>query len=151
MIARPLDLASRLRPAPQGLGSIHYVNVGLLALYFFIFGSRFVLAPGLGVDFELPRVSGARAGASQTTDYINVLRSGQVFTDAGLVNMGQLAGWLKARASRESSPTLLIRASSGVTLDELVAIQGAARDAGFGRVLIGAEDRGPAPVQGASK
>jgi biopolymer transport protein ExbD len=145
MIARPLDLSSRLRPAPHGTGSIHYVNVGLLALYFYFFGSRFVLSPGLGVDFELPRLSGARAGAVQTTDYINVLRSGQIFTDAGLVDMGQLGSWLKVRAQREKNPTLLIRASSGVTLDELVAIQGAARDAGFGKVLIGAEERGAVP------
>ena len=141
MIARPLDLSSRLRPPPQGMGALHYVNVGLLGLFFALFGSRFVLSPGLGVDFELPQVSGAQAGAAQTPYYINVRRSGQIFTDDGLVDMGQLHDWLKTRATGQSRPTLLVRASSGVTLSELVAIQGAARDAGFGKVLIGAEDR----------
>ncbi|HXQ80778.1 MAG TPA: biopolymer transporter ExbD [Opitutaceae bacterium] len=143
MIARPLDLASRLRPPPHGTGALHYVNVGLLGLFFSLFGSRFVLAPGLGVDFQLPQLPGARADAAQTSNYIiNVLRSGQVFTEDGLVDLGQLRGWLKARAGRGSRPTLLIRASSGVTLSELVEIQGAAREAGFGRVLWGAEDPG---------
>src|ERR1035441_6645559 len=86
MIARPLDLASRLRPPPHGTGALHYVNVGLLGLFFSVFGSRFVLAPGLGVDFQLPQLSGARADASPTTSYIiNVLRSGQIFTEDGLV------------------------------------------------------------------
>ncbi len=77
-----------------------------------------------------------------------MLRSGQIFTDAGLVDMAQLSDWLKARAVKETNPALLIRASSGVTLEELVAIQGAARDAGYGKVLIGAEERrtGAAPV-----
>lgn len=143
MIARPLDLASRLRPAPHGTGALHYVNVGLLGLFFCVFGSRFVLAPGLGVDFQLPQLPGAREGAVQTAAYvINVLRSGQIFTEDGLVDMGQLRGWLKARAGAERHPTLLIRASSGVTLAELVEIQGAAREAGFGRVLWGAEEPG---------
>jgi biopolymer transport protein ExbD len=143
VIARPLDLASKLRPPQHGTGALHYVNVGLLGLFFSLFGSRFVLAPGLGVDFQLPQMPGARADAAQTASYIiNVLRSGQIFTEDGLVDMGQLRAWLKVRAGRESRPTLLIRASSGVTLSELVEIQGAAREAGFGRVLWGAQERG---------
>jgi biopolymer transport protein ExbD len=123
------------------------VNVILLVIFFSIFGSRFVLSPGLGIDFALPALEGARAGAAQTPFYINVLRSGQIFTDDGLVDMGQLQNWLKARAAKEPHPTLLIRASSEVNLSELVEIRGAAREAGFGSVLIGAEDRGPSPSQ----
>ncbi len=143
MIARPLDLASRLRPPPHGSGALHYVNVGLLGLFFSLFGSRFVLAPGLGVDFQLPQLPGAQAGAAQTTDVISVLRSGQIFTsDQGLVDLVQLRLWLKARAEHDKHPTLLIRASSGVTLSELVEIEGAAHEAGFG-VLLGAEEPGP--------
>jgi biopolymer transport protein ExbD len=141
MISRPLDLASRLRPPPQGMGALHYVNVILLVIFFVLFGSRFVLSPGLGVDFEMPRLEGARAGAAQTPFYINVLRSGQIFTDDGLVDQLQLHDWLKARAASEAHPTLLIRASADVKLSELVEIRSAARDAGFGNVLIGAEDR----------
>jgi biopolymer transport protein ExbD len=145
MIARPLDLASRLRPPPHGTGSLHFVNVIVLVLFFSLLGSRFVLSPGLGVDFELPSLDGARAGAAQTPYYINVLRSGQIFTDDGLVDMGQLHDWLRVRAAQEVRPTLLIRASSEVSLSELVEIQGAARAAGFGKVLIGAEEKGAGP------
>jgi biopolymer transport protein ExbD len=152
VIARPLDLASRLRPPRPGSGSLHYVNVGLLLFFFTLLGSRFVLAPGLGVDFELPTMPGARAGATPTADTIvNVLRSGQIFTEDGLVDIGQLRDWLKARVGRGPKPTLLIRASTGVTLAELVEIQGAARDAGYGKVLWGAEDRLPGPLPAPAK
>jgi biopolymer transport protein ExbD len=151
MIARPLDLASRLRPPSHGTGALHYVNVALLAFFFSLFGSRFVLAPGLGVDFQLPEMTGARQGAQATGFVINVLRSGQIFTEDGLVDMGQLRAWLRDRAGRESKPTLLIRASSGVTLSELVDIQGAAREAGFARVLWGAEEHVSAEGQSASR
>ncbi len=147
MIARPLDLASRLRPPPHGMGTLHYVNVGLLGLFFTLLGSRFVLAPGVGVDFQLPQLAGAQAGAAQVTDVISVLRSGQIFTsDEGLVDIGQLRQWLKARPGKEPHPTLLIRASSGVTLAELVEIEGAAHDAGF-KVLLGAEEPSAGPSQ----
>jgi biopolymer transport protein ExbD len=127
------------------MGSLHYVNVILLVLFFSLLGSRFVLSPGLGVDFELPTLDGARAGAAQTAYYINVLRSGQIFTDDGLVDMGQLHDWLKARAAHDARPTLLIRASKEVNLSELIEIQEAARTAGFVKVLIGAMDRGVGP------
>ena len=145
MIARPLDLASRLRPPPQGMVTLHYVNVGLLGLFFTLFGSRFVLAPGLGVDFQLPQQPGAQAGAAQASNVISDLRSGQIFTDEGLVDMGQLGEWLATRAARERTPTLLIRASAEVTLSELIEIEGAAHNAGF-KVLLGAEDRGVVPA-----
>lgn len=49
MITRPLDLASRLRPPPRGLDWLFVMNVALVALFFSLFGSRFVLAPGLGL------------------------------------------------------------------------------------------------------
>jgi biopolymer transport protein ExbD len=142
MIARPLDLAARLRPPPHGTGALHYVNVGLLGLFFLAFGSRFILAPGLGVDFQLPELSGAQAGAAQPTHVVSVIRSGQIFSEDGLVDIGQLRGWLKARAAQGGPrPTLLVRASAGVTLAKLIEIEGAAHDAGF-RVLLAAQEPG---------
>ena len=53
MITRPLDLAAKMRAEPRSFDALFYVNVGVLALFFLVFGSRFVLAPGLGVDFKL--------------------------------------------------------------------------------------------------
>jgi hypothetical protein len=150
VIARPLDLASRLRAEPRGFDALFYVNVGLLCLFFDFFGSRFVLSPGLGVDFQVPRLAGAQAGASVTTCTIHVLRSGQIFTDNGLLNLGQLRPWLKLRYGQDvknrREPTLLIIASEGLTLSGLADIQAAAHDAGF-RVLLGAEEPGTRPGQ----
>jgi hypothetical protein len=68
------------------------------------FGSRFVLAPGLGVDFQLPQLAGAQAGAAQATDVISVLRSGQILTsEQGLVDIPQLRAWLKAKGPGSTS------------------------------------------------
>ena len=66
MITHPLDLASRLRPPPRSFDALFLVNGGLIILFFFLFGSRFVLAPGLGVGFQLPEMAAAGAGAAPT-------------------------------------------------------------------------------------
>lgn len=139
MITRPLDLASKLRPEPRSFDVVFFVNVGLIVLFFSLFGSRFVLAPGLGVDFQMPELHGARAGAAPTQRVISVLPSGQVFAD-GLLNMAQLRDWLRTEARKLKEPSLLVRASAGVPLEQLAEIVGAATEAGFTRVVVGAEE-----------
>ena len=131
MITRPLDLAAHLRVPPRGFDFLFYVNAGLLVLFFTLFGSRFVLAPGLGVDFQVPEMAGATAGAQPTTHRITVRRTGQIFADDGLVSLKQLGLWLERQKATTSQPSLLILASSGVRNDELAEIVTVARRAGF--------------------
>src|ERR1044071_3335902 len=63
MITHPLELQSRLSPPPRDLDFFAWVNVGLIALFFGLLGSRFIQSPGLlmgpgSVDFKLPASSG---------------------------------------------------------------------------------------------
>jgi len=140
MITRPLDLAARLRPTPRNFDALSYVNVGLLALFFLVFGSRFVLAPGLGVDFKLPEMPGAMAGAVTTTSTISVKNSGQIFAD-GLLSLAQLREWLKSQAQKTKHPSLLVRMSAGVPVSVQNEIVSAAREAGFGsNITLAAEE-----------
>jgi len=166
MITRPLDLSSRLRAAPRSFDALFWVNVGALVLFFGLFGSRFVLAPGLGVDFYLPELGGSRDGAVRTTHVISMARSGLIFTDDGALPLEQIGAWLAdgarraalaaeppsrredsslntdgdgsaARAVLRTSPVLLIRASAGIPVADLAAVTSAAREHGF-RVQIAA-------------
>jgi biopolymer transport protein ExbD len=149
MITRPLDLASRLREQPRSVDFLFYVNVGLVVLFFSLFGSRFILAPGLGVDFQMPEMAGATSGATPTDRMISVRPSGQIFAADGLLSLPQLKAWLKAEAAKLKNPSLLVRASAGVPLSQLADITSAAREAGFVRIVVGAEE--PASVSGAGK
>lgn len=139
MITRPLDVASKLRLEPRSFDVLFYVNCGLIALFFSLCGSRFVLAPGLGVEFQMPVVNGAVGGAVTTDRFISVLPSGQIFAE-GLVNMNQLQEWLRAEAKKLKDPSLLVRASSEVPIAQLTDIVSVAREAGFTRVVWGAEE-----------
>jgi biopolymer transport protein ExbD len=139
MITRPLDLASRLRPPPRNHDFLFMVNGGLIVMFFMLFGSRFVLSPGLGVDFIMPEMPGALAGASRTTHVISVVRPGLIFVDDGAINFDQLREWLKVQASQTEQPSLLVRTNaSKVPVNDLIDITSAAHAAGFVRVVIGA-------------
>lgn len=131
MITRPLDLASKLRPEPRNFDWLFFVNAGLLVLFFSLFGSRFVLAPGLGIDFRLPAVAGATAGARAPTHVISVINSGQIFTSDGLRKLGDLRNWLAQNAKSTRSPLLLVRGSSGVPMSVLADIASAATATGY--------------------
>jgi biopolymer transport protein ExbD len=147
MITRPLDLASKLREEPRGFDTLFYVNVGVLVLFFFVFGSRFVLSPGLGVDFQLPVVPEAVSNAVTTTSTISVKNSGQIFAD-GLLSLPQLREWLKVEAKKNKHPSLLVRMSAGVPVSLQTEIASAAREAGFTAVILAAEEPAAAPVLG---
>ncbi len=143
MITRPLDLAPRLRSDPRSLDWLFYVNGGLIVLFFFLFGSRFVLAPGLGVGFELPQVAGANANARQTTHVITVISAGQILAGDGMRTADQLPEWLNAQAKTVKQPSLLVRASTRVPAGILARILGMANTAGF-TVSLAAEEQ-PSP------
>lgn len=131
MITRPLDLASRLRPEPRNFDWLFFVNAGLVVLFFSVFGSRFVLAPGLGVDFRLPPAGGAPTEARSTTHHISVISAGQIVADDGLRPMTELRDWLQKKARTVEKPSLLIRASTEVSHAVVIEIVNAAREAGF--------------------
>jgi biopolymer transport protein ExbD len=145
MITRPLDLASRLRPPPRSFDWLFFVNAGLIVLFFSLFGSRFVLAPGVAIDFQLPEVAGARAAARPTTHYVRVTSTGQIFAGDGLRDLAQLRIWLEQQAKTNAHPTLLIQASSSVRMSIINAIVSAATAAGFSVQYAAAEP--VAPVQ----
>jgi len=138
MITRPLEIAARLQPEPRNFDLLFYVNGGLIVLFFTLFGSRFVLAPGMAL--VLPEVAGARAGAIATTCYVSVKDSGQVYTGYGMLSSTLLRDWLRARARENRRPTLLIRASQHVAMNRVTEISSMAYQAGFVSVIVAAED-----------
>lgn len=145
MITRPLDLASKLRPEPRNFDFLFLVNGALIVLFFSLFGSRFVLAPGLGVDFQLPQVPGNVIGAARTTHYISVKRGGMLFVaDRGQISLPQLREWLKEQAGTTKHPVLQINTDAGVEMSVLAGIYTAAHEANF-EVLVAAEPLRAAP------
>jgi biopolymer transport protein ExbD len=131
MITRPLDLASRLRPGPRSFTGLFLVNVAVVGLFFELFGSRFVLAPGLGVDFRLPAAAGANASAKAPTHVISVLATGQIFTSHGARRLEDMETWFAGQARGARNPLLLVRGDAAVPTSVVAQITSAAKRAGF--------------------
>ena len=144
MITRPLDLASRPRRTPRNFDAFYFINASLIVLFFLMFGSRFVLAPGLGVrlkgGFALPTMEGAQAHAVATNVFISVPRSGVALVDEGMITYTQLGRWLQARAREHKAPVLLIRADRRVPMQDIADIEALATAAGFVYVQVAFEE-----------
>jgi biopolymer transport protein ExbD len=136
VITRPLDLASRLKPVARGWDTLFYVNTGALALFFLLFGSRYVVAPGLGVDFALPTAGEAATSTLITDVVIAVPAPGMVVVEGAVVDYAGLAGWLRTRVAGERRKRLLVQASASLPARDLAEIYALAADAGFSGVLI---------------
>jgi biopolymer transport protein ExbD len=137
MITRPLDLASRLRPPPRNFDFLFLVNGGLLVLFFGLFGSRYVLAPGLWIDdahareVVLPRTEGAIQSAARTSIVISVTGPGVVVTDDGRYSYAEFRNWLQRRGRAEPGARLLVRADVSLPMQDFAEISAMARAAGL--------------------
>lgn len=148
MITRPLDLASRLRTPPRNFDFLFLVNGALLVLFFALFGSRFVLAPGLWIDdahnreIVLPQMDHSIASAARTSIVISVTGPGIVVTDEGRFSYTELRSWLLRRGQREPGARLLVRADVSLPMQDFAEISAMARAAGL-TVQLAAEPTSP--------
>jgi len=139
MITRPLDLASKLAPVPHAGTGLFYLNVGLLALFFTLFGSSFILMPGLAVDFALPK-SGAKGTAAFATDVVIAVPSaGTALAEGRVLDFKALGVWLHEQEKKPGTRRLLVQASAALPAKDLAEIYSLAADAGFAGVLIATE------------
>jgi biopolymer transport protein ExbD len=144
VITRPLDLADRLRRTPRSFDAFFYVNVGVLALGFTVFGSRFVLAPGLPLEFALPQVASA-ATRLQPVDIVVAVPSAEVAIVSGrVVDFAGLRAWLLRRGQEQPGTRLLVQASATLPASAMAEIQSYAAEARLGGVLLAVEAARPA-------
>ena len=148
MITRPLELSDRLREPPRSFDSLFFVNAVLLGLYFAIFGSRFVIAPGVELEnpaFQVPASASAIAGAMPAALVIDLPRPGVVFTAEGQQNYARMAVWLQQQSTRWPGARVLVRADAQtVPMQDLLHVFELIRAAGF-EVQLAAE---PLAVRG---
>lgn len=139
MITRPLDLSSRLRPPPRGFEFLFFVNVGLIAVFFTLFGSRFVLSPGLGVDFSVPTSSASLLRAAPADVVVAIKAKDMAFVEGAKVNFDGLRRYLAERAKGRTGLRLLVQADAALSTLDLTEIYDMARDAGFAAVQVATE------------
>ncbi len=127
------------------MDTLHYVNLVLLGLFFTLFGSRFVLSPGIELlqpDFSVPQSESHVVTAVSTSAVISVLGPDMVFTREGRMSFNELAAWLPSQVARgsEGESRLLVRADVRVSAADLMIISDLAVSSGFTGVQLALEN-----------
>lgn len=140
MITRPLELESHLSPPPRDLDFVAWVNVGLIALFFTLLGSRFVLAPGLligtgGQDFLLPTADGLQKVPTASV-VVNYRQDDVIIFEGAIIKLPELRDRLGAYAKQHPGEVLLLIADQRVSAQATVDLAATARSVGFVALLV---------------
>ena len=143
MVTQPLDLQSHLRAKPRSFDVFYFADLALLALFFLIMGSKFVLAPGMPI--ELP-VMDESASLAQPADVVVSMRGDDgVLFEGGMFPLEAFQSKLAEIVSSRGAETVLVRIDRQVTAQGLLDLCAAARRAGAKHVQIAAEERVETP------
>jgi biopolymer transport protein ExbD len=143
MITRPLDLAAHLTPPTRAWDALFYVNLCTLAVFFSLFGSRFILAPGIAVDFVLPTADNEESSLRLSDIVITVDATDRAIVSGQNLDFKELRIWLKQQVTNpiKGGHRLLVKASGTLPASDLAKIYNMASEAGFSGVLIATDDR----------
>jgi biopolymer transport protein ExbD len=152
MITRPLDLETRLGQPSRDLDFVAWVNVGLIVLFFGLFGSRFVLAPGLPVGVgaqdpvNLPADGTLSSGAEATSVVVTYRRDDVILFEGGMYSLTTLKKHFEDQSFLKKHPgaVMLVRADRQVSMQAFLDLCVMARGLGFVNVLVAAEPQNPA-------
>lgn len=145
MITRPLELGSRLSPPPRDLDFFAWVNVGVIALFFGLLGSPFVLAPGPLVDvsrqspMELPQAGNMAEGTSGAAVVVSYRRDNVILFEGGMYTLPELQKHMEGYAKKHPGAVMLVLADRQVSVQAFLDLCAMARSLGFASVQAAAE------------
>ena len=122
MITRPLDLVSRLSPPPRELNAVAWVNVGVIALFFGLLGSRFVLAPGMPIGvgepgtIVLPAAGTTSASISAASVVVSYRRDNVILFEGGMYTLTELRKHMEGYVKVHPGAVMLVRADRQVSM-----------------------------------
>ncbi len=149
MITRPFDLVSRLSPPPRDLNAVAWVNVGVIALFFGLLGSRFVLAPGMPVGvgdpgaIVLPVAGAVSANTGAASVVVSYRRDNVILFEGGMYSLPELRKHMEVYVRVHPGAVMLVRADRQVSMQAFLDLCDMARTVGFANVLVAAETLAP--------
>lgn len=150
MITRPLELQSRLSAPPRDLDFFAWVSVGVIALFFTLLGSRFVLPSGTAVDVDgqsagvvLPQGGTITENLGAASVVVSYRRDNVILFEGGMYTLSELRKHMEAYARQHPKAVMLVRADRQVSMQAFLDLCEMARQVGFANVVAAAEQ--PAP------
>lgn len=141
MITAPLNLEARLRKAPRNFDALFYVNLGVLLLMFSLFGSRFVMLPGVNV--VLPQLAHRNWTEQAGSLRVLIQHDGQIAFEGGFCSLEVFRERLREiAAKRAGEVSLIVQADQMVPYHRVFELSAVALELGV-PVSWAAESAGP--------
>lgn len=149
MITRPFDLEARMSPPPRDLNFFAWVNVGVIALFFSLLGSRFILAPGLliGVATDgtsAPAQTAVSAGAAYVV--VSYQRDNVILFEDGIYSVVELRKQMEAYIKKHPGAVMQVNADRQVSWQAILDLCTMAKAVGFAYVLVPTESTAASAV-----
>lgn len=142
MITRPLELQSRLSPAPRDLDFFAWVNVGVIVLFFSLLGSRFVLAPGLLIGVGGGGELGpTQTGAGAASVVVSYRRENVILFEGGMYTLVELRKHMESYAKLHPGAVMQVNADRQVSWQAILELCDMAKAVGFAYVLMPTESQ----------
>lgn len=143
-LSRPFELHQILTPPERRLDAAAMMDVLLIALFISLLGSRFIFAPGVTADLQLPTTAQDLPGVA--VDAVLVVLNAKdenmhIFNDS-VYRLSALPQALEEYVSDEGegqNAVLLLKVDAGVPSGTLFQITEFARKAGFAQVQFAFE------------
>lgn len=129
MITAPLQLEARLRKPPRNFDALFYVNVGALGLMFVLFGSRFVLLPGVNV--ALPQLAEHKWMEPADGRRVLIQQDGQIVFDGAFHTPASFRAELRRLAAEKGRIALIIQADQQVPYQRVFELSAEALELGL--------------------
>jgi biopolymer transport protein ExbD len=132
----PLGLEGTLEKESFKGHTVAWLGVFLAAMGIFSLRGEWLLLPGVSVD--LPALSAGAQEGAQIAGVLTISSCETLFFDGRVLPLSQLAVALKTHlsVSRHLEPALLLKADRQTSVEFLLQVGQAARDAGFERIHL---------------
>jgi biopolymer transport protein ExbD len=145
MITRPLDLQSRLSPAPRSLDGLFWVNGVIVVLFFTLLGSKFVLPPGVATDFSggnmLPQAGSLTGGVTGPTVVVSYRSDNVILFEDGIYSFVQLRGQMERYITVHPGSVVLLRINADASVGAFMKIGEMAKALGYAGVVLATENQ----------
>ncbi|HET7537651.1 MAG TPA: biopolymer transporter ExbD [Candidatus Didemnitutus sp.] len=143
MITRPLDLQSKLSSAPRSFDGLFWLNVGLVALFFTLMGSKFVLPVGVAIGTDgnstLPQASSLAQGVSGPTVVVSYRSENVILFEDGIYSSADLTKQMERYIKAHPGSVVLLRINAEAPVKAFTEISEKARALGYAGVVLAAE------------
>lgn len=122
-----------------------FLDLCVIGMFFVLFSSKFVMAPGL--TLALPEVDSSQVAISAVYEVITISEvkgEEMIFFQDSVLSLDSLRKRFAERGGAPAGATLLVKADVDVTMATLSQLSELAIDSGYDRVQLATEDRAAA-------